>query len=114
MFIFANPKALGVVLAMATLAITLSPGMAAESKKSKRVSSAVVTRVVGVEVVRGQTEWRVAPASKTRVTPAVQFYAGKRLWLVDRRSDRVSACRLIRSSTVGRDRIRCARRRLPN
>jgi len=114
MLCIAHPKAVAVILAMATLPVALSPALAAETAKPKNVSSAVVTREAGVKVVRGRTNWHVAPASKSPATLAVHYFAGKRLWLVDRHRDRVTACRSIRSSRVGRDRIRCTTRRLPN
>ncbi len=107
-------KALAVVMAMSALPATPSAVMAAEAVKSESGSSAVVARVAGVEVVRGHTDWRVTPPKQSLPTAARQIYAGERLWLVDRQSETVSACRLIRSNKVGSQIIRCTTRRLPN
>lgn len=59
-----------------------------------------------VAVYRGSA---IAPA-RPRAEPrpvAAEFVGGKRLWLVDRERDRLVACRLVRTATVGRSRIRC-------
>jgi hypothetical protein len=52
-----------------------------------------------------------APAEPTPATALVE--GGRRLWLVDRDRGTLTACRLVSTSTVGRDAIRCTRRRLP-
>ena len=109
-----NPTALAVVLALSVLGATLSDGMAADLGKSNSASSAVVEHVAGVEIVRGHTDWRVASPMKSQPTAAWSIYAGERLWLVDRQSETVSACRLTRSNKVGSQIIRCMTRRLPN
>ena len=45
--------------------------------------------------------------------PEVGAVGGQRLWFVDPGRDELVACRMVRTFTVGVERIRCARRRLP-
>jgi hypothetical protein len=51
-----------------------------------------------------------APASPAG--PPAEVEGGQRLWLVDRDRGTLTACRLVSTFTVGRDAIRCTRRRL--
>jgi hypothetical protein len=45
--------------------------------------------------------------------PSVAAVGGRRVWFVDPARDELIGCRTVLTFTVGRDAIRCVRRRLP-
>ncbi|HEX6012290.1 MAG TPA: hypothetical protein VFY87_10915 [Geminicoccaceae bacterium] len=45
--------------------------------------------------------------------PGVAVVGGRRIWFVDPARDELIGCRTVSTFTVGRDAIRCVRRRLP-
>jgi hypothetical protein len=65
-----------------------------------------------IPVYRGSA---VAPGARGANVPepGVGAVGGQRLWFVDPAQDELVACRLEPTLTVGHDRIRCTRRRLP-
>lgn len=67
-----------------------------------------------IPVLRGSSAMGLpAPPSVPESAPPAEVVAGDRLWLVDRGSGGLVACRLGASTQVGRDRIRCTAADLP-
>jgi hypothetical protein len=66
-----------------------------------------------IPVYRGSA---AAPGYLTAATtpePGVAAVGGRRIWFVDPARDELIGCRTVSTFTVGRDAIRCVRRRLP-
>lgn len=55
-----------------------------------------------------------APVGAAAERPPEFLAAGSRLWIVDRDGDTLTACRLGPTYRVGRDRVRCVARDLPD
>jgi hypothetical protein len=53
------------------------------------------------------------PAGTVAATPAPTTTSGRHIWLVDPAQGRLTGCRLVRTTVIGRDAIRCTRRTLP-
>lgn len=105
---------LALLAAFAALAL---PAQAADGAAGPRPRDVAVYRPgdagapSAVRVHRGSAAPPAAP--RAELAPAIELVGGDRLWLVDPGRHRLVACRLTRSATVGRDRIRCAESRLP-
>jgi hypothetical protein len=65
-----------------------------------------------IPVYRGNA---AAPGYLTAAAPepGVSVIGGRRIWFVDPAQDELTGCRTVSTLTVGRDAIRCVRRRLP-
>jgi hypothetical protein len=65
-----------------------------------------------IPVYRGSA---AAPGYLDAATPEPEVAAvgGRRIWFVDQTRDELIGCRTVSTLTVGRDAIRCVRRRLP-
>ena len=65
-----------------------------------------------IPVYRGSA---AAPGYLTAAAPepGVAAIGGRRIWFVDPARDELTGCRTVSTFTVGRDAIRCVRRRLP-
>jgi hypothetical protein len=63
-----------------------------------------------VVVYRGSAAAPAHPAPAKRASAAL--VGGSRLWVLDQGRDRLVACRLVRTASVGRSRIRCTQAHL--
>lgn len=68
--------------------------------------------ISAVRVLRGEAI-RPAGPPKSPTKTARRVVAGERLWLIDDRAGEVVACRLRKTSTVGKSAVRCFKGDLP-
>lgn len=66
-----------------------------------------------VPVYRGRPAAVATPAEEAPAGPEL-LAAGNRLWIVDRDTGTLTACRVGATTRVGRDRVRCVERELPD
>ena len=108
----------GAALLAAASASVLPAALAAEGGALARGGTQVTTEITasGLEVVRGpavETRPYTGPETGPDTGP-VRLASGERVWFLERESGRLTACTLRFTSTVGRQAIRCASRRLPH
>ncbi len=96
------------VLVCGLFALAVSGEAAAAA--NERVAS--VTEQGGVAIVRGVGMKRPARPPEDAASAAPQVMTGDKAWLVDRKRNRLIACRLESTTQVGERRIRCGTRTL--
>jgi hypothetical protein len=96
------------VLPVVALLVLLAPGPAGAVERVAVYRGSASNVAAAVPVYRGS-----AAAPGHRGAAPVGAIGGQRLWFVDPGGDELVACRMVRTFTVGVERIRCARRRLP-
>lgn len=100
------------VLPVVALLTLLQPALASEGERVAVYRGGASNVEAPIPVYRGSAAapgyQGTAPAG-----PAVGAIGGQRLWFVDPGRDELVACRMVRTFTVGVERIRCARRPLP-
>jgi hypothetical protein len=115
--------AFGLVLALLLAAGRPEPAAAngesaAPSPRTARTGQVAVYRGQSANVPAAVPVYRGSAIQPARIPtgPApvtAQAEGGRRLWLIDRERDTLTACRLVSTFTVGVDAIRCTRRSLP-
>ena len=109
-----------VITVAATLAAALifSGAASAQTGETQIVrggqpASVAETREADVAVFRGTVS--AAPAAAARQSAATQQIvgAGSQLWLIDRATATLTACRLVKTTQVGEHRIDCVAAGLP-
>lgn len=77
-------------------------------------TSAIAQQADRPAVLKGQAASRAAPPAVAEEAPrTIEIAAGEDLWLVDQAAGELVACRLLKTSTVGKRVIRCFERTLP-
>ena len=104
------------ILPIVALLALLQPGLlqavwASEGGRVAVYRGSASNVEAAVPVYRGSAA--TATAAPAPPGPPVGAIGGQRLWFVDPARDELVACRMVRTFTVGVERIRCVRRRLP-
>ena len=107
-------------LATAVLLVAATAGQAADVRVHRgsqvTVESAKLQRAKSgqkVAVQRGHVAaTETAGARQAAKAPRITVNGGEEVWLVDRKTGKLIGCELRKTSTVGRNRIVCARRSL--
>ncbi len=117
------------LIASAVMLLAALPAAAAESQKVAARGGVMVHHGASIEVVpssgrakagtvtvhRGSGAKGPSKVGLARKTGTIQVVGGDgQVWFIDAKKNRLTNCRFRVTSTVGRDQIRCIRRKLPN